>query len=274
MRESDIGSAMGTYQWDSRDYELHSGEQQRWARELIEKLALAGTEELLDIGCGDGKVTAEIAGLLSGGRALGIDNSESMIKLATTRYPPEAYPNLAFALLDAVDLSFLPTFDVVFSNAALHWVKDHRPVVESLHACLKQGGRILLQMGGQGNARTMVGVLDSLMQSPRYRHYFAGFEFPYGFHGVDYYKDLLVGAGFIDARVELIDKDMAHDGIEGLKGWIRTTWLPYTTQVDETDRDEFIDELAESYLKIEPLDAQGKAHVAMVRLEVEARKPH
>ena len=264
---------MGTFQWDSRDYELHSGEQQRWARELIKKLELTGTEELLDIGCGDGKVTAEIAGLLSGGRVLGIDNSESMIELATTRYPPEDHPNLTFSLLDAVDIGFAPIFDVVFSNAALHWVKDHRPVVGSIHACLKPGGRILLQMGGQGNARTIIGVLDKIMQSPKYHRYFEGFEFPYGFHGVEHYQQLLDEAGFIDRRVELIDKDMAHDGIEGLKGWIRTTWLPYTARLDEPDRDPFIDELAESYLKIAPLDGQGKAHVAMVRLEVEARKP-
>lgn len=264
---------MGTYQWDSRDYELHSGEQQRWARELIEKLSLTGTEELLDIGCGDGKVTAEIAGLLSGGRILGIDNSKSMIELANTRYPPEAHPNLTFTLLDAVDMSFPSSFDVVFSNAALHWVKDHRPVVKSIHACLRPGGRILLQMGGQGNAQIIIGVLDSIMQLPRYQRYFEGFEFPYGFHGVEYYHELMDEAGFIDRRVELIDKDMAHDGIEGLKGWIRTTWLPYTTRLDERDRDTFIDDLAESYLKIEPLDAQGKAHVAMVRLEVEACKP-
>ncbi|NNK56175.1 MAG: methyltransferase domain-containing protein [Desulfofustis sp.] len=264
---------METYQWDSRDYELHSGGQQLWARELIEKLVLTGTEELLDIGCGDGKVTAEIAGLLSGGRVLGIDNSESMIELATTRYPPEDHPNLSFTLLDAVDVSFAPTFDVVFSNAALHWVKDHRPVVESVHACLKPGGRMLLQMGGQGNAQTIIGVLATIMQLPRYRRYFEGFEFPYGFHGVDYYQELLREAGFVDPRVELIDKDMTHDGIEGLKGWIRTTWLPYTERLDEPDKDMFIEELAESYLKIQPLDAQGKAHVAMVRLEVEARKP-
>ena len=264
---------MGIYQWDSRDYELHSGEQQRWARELIEKLGLTGTEELLDIGCGDGKVTAEIAAILSGGRVLGIDNSESMIELATTRYPPEDHPNLTFSLLDAVEMDFVPRFDVVFSNAALHWVKDHRPVVESIHACLKPGGRILLQMGGQGNARTIIAVLDEIMQSPRYQRYFEGFEFPYGFHGIDYYKALLEEVGFIDRRVELIDKDMAHDGIEGLKGWIRTTWLPYTARLDEPDRDPFIDELARSYLETAPLDAQGKAHVAMVRLEVEARKP-
>jgi trans-aconitate methyltransferase len=264
---------MGTYRWDSRDYELHSSGQRRWARELIAKLSLEGTEELLDIGCGDGKVTAEIAGLLTAGRVVGIDNSESMIELAAKRYPPEDHSNLAFTLMDAVDLRFGPVFDVVFSNAALHWVKDHRPVVESIHACLKPGGRILLQMGGQGNARTIIGVLDTMMQMEKYRRYFEGFEFPYGFHGVEYYQRLLKEAGFTGRRVELIDKDMAHDGPEGLKGWVRTTWLPYTERLEEPDRDAFIEELAQSYLEIEPLDAQGKAHVAMVRLEVEAQKP-
>ena len=141
---------MGKYQWDSRDYELHSPGQQRWARELIARLSLGGAEELLDIGCGDGKVTAEIASLLTAGRVVGIDNSESMIELAQKRYPPEDHSNLAFTLMDAVDLRFGPIFDLVFSNAALHWVKDHRPVVESIHACLKPGGRMLLQMGGAG----------------------------------------------------------------------------------------------------------------------------
>lgn len=264
---------MGTYQWDSRDYELHSRGQQRWARELISKLSLRGTETLLDIGSGDGKVTAEIADLLDEGRVIGIDNSESMIELATKRYLTTNRKNLSFMLMDAVDMHFDPVFDVVFSNAALHWVKDHRPVVNSIYACLRPGGRLLLQMGGQGNARAVVGVLDTLLGLRKYRRSFEGFEFPYGFHGVAYYQDLLAEAGFVRRRVELIDKDMEHSGVEGLKGWIRTTWLPYTGRLEESARDGFIDELAQRYLELVPLDAQGRAHVAMVRLEVEAQKP-
>ena len=87
---------MGTFQWDSRDYELHSGEQQRWARELIKKLELTGTEELLDIGCGDGKVTAAIADCLGQGRIVGIDSSEQMIDLARRRYGHYANERLTF----------------------------------------------------------------------------------------------------------------------------------------------------------------------------------
>ena len=263
---------MGNYNWDSKDYEIHSCGQQQWARELIAKLSLDGTEELLDIGCGDGKVTAEIASLLPAGRVVGVDSSEAMIDLAQKRYPPENHKNLIFELMDAADLRFGPRFDLVFSNAALHWVKDHRPVVESIYNCLRPGGRMLLQMGGKGNARDILRVLDKLIEQPEYRQHFEGFEFPYGFLGVDHYQELLNEAGFEHHRVELIDKDMEHDGREGLKGWIRTTWLPYTGRLDESKRDVFIEELAAGYLEKVPLDAQGKAHVAMVRLEVEALK--
>ena len=264
---------MGTYCWDSKDYEKHSSGQQQWARELLSKLSLDGTEELLDIGCGDGKVTAEIASLLTGGRVVGVDSSASMIDLAEKRFPPEDHKNLMFQLMDAADLAFGPHFDLVFSNAALHWVKNHRPVVESIYRCLRPGGRMLLQMGGKGNARDILRVLDTLIEQPEYNHYFEGFQFPYGFLGVEHYQELLAEAGFENHRIELIDKDMQHDGKEGLKGWIRTTWLPYTAQLDDTKKDLFIEELAVGYLEKVPLDRQGKAHVAMVRLEVEAQKP-
>jgi trans-aconitate methyltransferase len=66
---------------------------------------------------------------------------------------------------------------------------------------------------------------------------------------------------------------MEHDGVEGLKGWLRTTWLPYTERLPAQKRDAFIDSVVQLYLQKVPLDAAGKAHVAMVRLEVEARKP-
>jgi len=269
---------MSAYRWDSEDYEKHSRSQQLWARELIDKLSLAGTETVLDIGCGDGKVTAEIARNLERGSVIGIDSSPSMIDLAKKRHPEGEFANLFFNLCDAVDLASEPSlasrFDVVFSNAALHWVRDHRPVVNGIARCLAPGGKMLLQMGGRGNGRVVVEVLDELLKLDRFMPYFEDFTFPYGFLGIEEYESLLTGAGFIDQRVELIDKDMVHDGKAGLSGWIRTTWLPYTQRIPEAQRDEFVDLIASSYLERLPLDADGRAHVDMVRLEVEARKPY
>ena len=85
---------MKNYKWDALEYEKHSQGQHKWARELIEKISLKGTENVLDIGCGDGKVTAEISKLVSKGSIIGIDNSAEMIKLAKDRHSETIYPKL------------------------------------------------------------------------------------------------------------------------------------------------------------------------------------
>ncbi|HZL65322.1 MAG TPA: methyltransferase domain-containing protein [Thermoleophilia bacterium] len=76
--------------WDARDYAAHSCAQLGWARELIEKLRLRGDEDVLDIGCGDGRATALIAERLPRGSVLGVGNSASMIALAEEQFPPPA----------------------------------------------------------------------------------------------------------------------------------------------------------------------------------------
>jgi trans-aconitate methyltransferase len=195
-----------------------------------------------------------------------------MIELASEKYPANQYPNLTFMLMDAAELSYVERFDVVFSNAALHWVKNHQPVLRGIHQCLKPGGKILLQMGGRGNAAHILSVLEGLQTTTEWRPYFKEFEFPYGFPGAEEYEHLLDKEGFTVHRVELIPKDMVHDGRSGLEGWIRTTWLPYTQQVPAQKRNEFIRALSAEYIFQAGMDSGGKVHVAMVRLEVEAEK--
>ncbi|RTZ99104.1 MAG: SAM-dependent methyltransferase [Deltaproteobacteria bacterium] len=263
---------MTVYHWNAEDYEKHSRGQQKWAGELITRLDLNGSEQVLDIGCGDGRVTAEIAGLLPAGQAVGVDSSDAMISRAGKKYPPDKYSNLSFRQMDARYLSFDGTFDIVFSNAALHWVKNHAPVVNGIFKALKPGGRILLQMGGKGNAGDVLSVLDSILPDPQWKSYFDHFGFPYGFLGRKAYEELLDKAGFKIDRVELIPKNMELAGQSGLEGWIRTTWLPYTSRVPEEKKDEFIRAISTAYMKNFPMDSDGIVHVAMVRLEVEARK--
>jgi trans-aconitate methyltransferase len=263
---------MGRYKWDAVGYANHSSAQQQWARELIRKLELEGDETLLDIGCGDGKVTAEIASYLSRGSVLGIDSSEAMIALAQSQYPTDAFPHLGFQRQDARSLPFRDEFTIVFSNATLHWILDHRPVLREIFTSLKRGGKALLQMGGRGNAADVIAVMDKLIEAQEWRGYFDGFSFPYGFYGPDEYREWLCEAGLQARRVELIPKDMIHPGWEGLAGWGRTTWLPYTQRVPEEKREAFVAQLVDTYLEHHPVDGQGLAHVSMMRLEVEAVK--
>jgi len=263
---------MKNYKWDAREYEKHSQGQQKWARELIEKILLKGTENVLDIGCGDGKVTAEISNLVSKGSIIGIDNSAAMIKLASDRHSKATYPNLSFQEMDAGKLQFNDRFDLIFSNAVLHWLKDHKPVIKGMLKSLKQGGRILLQMGGEDNAAEIVNVLSELQTERKWHSYFNEFNFPFYFPGTNEYKALLLDYGFTINRIELIPKKMAHGGIEALKGWIRTTWLPYTERVPEEERERFIDVVSKKYIERYSANSKGIINVQMVRLEVEAVK--
>ena len=263
---------MNKYDWNANDYAEHSTAQQKWARELIAKLHLQGSESILDIGCGDGKVTAEIATAVPKGSVLGVDNSRSMVELAQKKYPADQFPNLNFQLADARCLQVKRQFEIVFSNATLHWVRNHAPVLDGIYRSLGPGGRILLQMGGRGNAAAMIAVLKDMINTTRWAPYFAGFEFPYGFHDAGDYETWLKQVGFHSVRAELIDKDMAHRGLSKLVGWIRTTCLPYTQRIPEIQRETFIQELAGNYVDIYRPDKEGFIHVQMVRLEVEAIK--
>lgn len=257
------------YRWNAEEYERHSSNQAEWARELIAKMGLEGNEAVLDIGCGDGKITAAIAALLPRGHIIGIDSSAEMIRLARQRHSGS---RIAFEHRDVRALADRERFDVVFSNAALHWVKDHLPVLRRVRRSLKTGGRLVFQMGGRGNAREVVAVLEDLSRG-KWAPFFRNFSFPYGFYGVEEYRRWLKTAGLQPRRVELIAKDMRHRGPGGLAGWLRTTWLPYLERVPAEREEDFIEDILQEYLKRLPPDPCGIAHVAMMRLEVEAVKP-
>jgi trans-aconitate methyltransferase len=196
-----------------------------------------------------------------------------MIAYAQRTFPRDRFPRLQFQCEDARRLSFRDMFDVVFSNAALHWVLDHRSVLEGIAIALTRGGRTLLQMGGRGNAADVITAAEHLRISNAWREYFSNFTSPYGFYGPEEYREWLKDAGLNAARVELLPKDMVYERREDFEAWIRTTWLPYIERVPDEERESFISALAASYLDNVPPGTDGRIHVRMARLEVEAVKP-
>jgi trans-aconitate 2-methyltransferase len=261
------------YNWNAQDYAKNSQNQFQWAQELIPKLKLQGNETLLDIGCGDGKITAELERCLSKGRVVGIDSSEKMIDLAKRAFPQKDYPNLCFQIMDARKLTFESEFDIVFSNAALHWIVDQKAVLEGVQRSLKPGGRLLFQMAGKDNAKEILILINELMAVEPWKRYFQDMKFPYGFYDPEEYTAFTRQAGLLAERVELFPKDMKFNGAEGLAGWVRTTWLPFTDRIPVELRPRFVELIVGRYLEGHPEDAEGVVHVGMMRIEVEAHKP-
>lgn len=261
------------HNWDPEDYEKSSSAQYSWAVGLISRLKLRGDELILDIGCGDGRVTAHLAALVPRGAVVGIDLSPDMIAFARETHSTRAYPNLFFQVGDASSLRFGDEFDLVVSFACLHWVKDHLSVLQGIHRSLRPGGRVLLQCGGKGNAARILEITGDLIQEARWSEYFHDFAFPYNFYEPMEYDPWLVSAGLVPRRVELVPKDMVHAGKAGLEGIIRNTWLPYLERLPDELRPQFVSEVARIYIERYPLDERGMVHVPMMRLEVEAEKP-
>jgi trans-aconitate 2-methyltransferase len=261
------------YKWNPEDYyKSWQSEQQEFAQELMFKLDLKGDERVLDIGCGDGTITAEIAKQLPNGFVLGIDNSEEMINFAQKIISSKRFTNLAFELKDINDLNFNDEFDVVFSNATLHWIINHVPVLKCIKRSLRPSGKVMLFMGGKGNAAELLEVLNTIIENEKWKRYFAHFSFDYGFYGPEEYSGWLEQVGLEVKRVELIPIDWLARK-EKLSAWIRTIWLPYTQRVPEGLRGDFIDEIVDTYIEKYPLDNDDFIHVKMMRLEVEAVSP-
>jgi trans-aconitate methyltransferase len=267
-----VGVSMQAYAWNAGDYERYSAAQRQWAAELLQQLKLKPAENVLDIGCGDGKVTAAIAALVPDGSVTGVDLSGAMIVHAQHTYGG-VNGSVRFVQADATDLPFWQGFEVVFSNAALHWVKDHAAVLRGIQRALRPGGRYLLQLGGRGNAAGFLNAIEPVIRAPAWHRFFEDFESGYAFYGPDDYEGWLADAGLQASRLELLPKDMQHAGPAGLAGWIRTTWLPYTQRVPTADQETFIEKLVATYLNTHPADRDGTVHVGMVRLEVEGKRP-
>lgn len=265
-----IADSKPHYEWDATQYSAQSQAQAAWGDEVIARLALQPADHVLDVGCGEGKITARIAERVPEGRVVGVDSSVEMIRFANERFGTNP-GRLCFEVMDASQLTFRNEFDAVFSNAALHWVEDHAPVLRGIHSALREGGRVCMQMGGRGNAAEVRAAMDEVRGRTEWRACFAGFVSAYFFYGPEEYDQWLREAGLTPEGVELVPRPMRHTR-EQFTGWLSTTWMPYTSRVPAEDRPKFIEQVVDCFVRTFPLDAEGLLTVPMVRLNVDARK--
>src|ERR1700730_3809121 len=133
-------------EWDAAEYSRRSGLQQAMAEEVLALLDLEGPERVLDVGCGDGKITAEIAARVPRGTVVGVDSSHDMIAFASSHFGPAVRPNLRFEVADARRLPFREEFDLVISFNALHWLPEQDAALRSIRSAMKSDGLAQLRL--------------------------------------------------------------------------------------------------------------------------------
>jgi trans-aconitate 2-methyltransferase len=123
------------------------------AREVLALLDLKGSERVLDVGCADGKITAEVATRVPRGEVLGVDASQDMITFASSHFGPAVRPNLRFEVADARQLRFKNELDLVVSFNALHWIPEQEAALRSIRSAMTADGRALLRLFPRASAR-------------------------------------------------------------------------------------------------------------------------
>jgi trans-aconitate 2-methyltransferase len=197
-----VSSAPEHREWDASTYDRVSDIQAEWALEVVDRLGLQGDETVLDVGCGSGRVTKLLAERLPGGHVIGVDSSASMVEKARDAVPERA----DFIVADILELELENPVDVIFSNATLHWILDHRRLFERLHACIRPGGRLEAQCGGIGNLDEFLNSLENVNGDERFAPYVRGIASAWNFASPGDTEIRLRAAGFTDVRCWLEER--------------------------------------------------------------------
>ena len=220
-------------------------------------------ERILDVGCGTGRLTAEIS--QSGASVLGVDNSPAMVAQARGNFP-----ELSFETQDVCYMPFLEQFDAVFSNAALHWARPADAAAQAMARALKPRGRLVVEFGGHGNVEILIqatyaalrrlGVVDPERHNPWY------------FPRLGEYAALLERCGLEVVYATLFDRETPLEGgAQGLDSWFRMFGLSFSEALRPEKYGQFL-RLVEEFARPR-LWRDGQWLADYRRLRIVAKKP-
>jgi trans-aconitate methyltransferase len=197
--------------WNAELYDDKHSFVWKMAGGLLDLLETKPGERILDLGCGTGHLTEQIAS--RGAKVVGVDKSQEMIQQARTKYP-----SLQFEVMDAREIAFAEPFDAVFSNATLHWIKDPEKAVASIAKALRPEGRFVAEFGGKGNVAGLMAATERAWHKlglPK------SAPSPWYYPSVGKYSTLLEKHGLEVTLANLFDRPTAlEDGARGLHNWL------------------------------------------------------
>lgn len=259
---------MSTFEFNGEKYKKASKHQKEWGSSLIAELPLNGNEKILDLGCGDGGLTEQLAQLVPNGKVWGIDASAGMITTAQNRIRS----NLMFVQMDINMIDFQNMFNIIFSNATLHWIKDHEKLLQNAFVALKENGVLLWDFAGDGNCSTFFEVVREKMQIGKYKKYFKNFEWPWYMPTKEDYEKIVAASGFSTYSVMGVNKDRYFSNADEMIKWIdQPSIVPFIRLIPDEMKTEFRDDVITSMLQ-KTLQPDGTCFETFRRIHVKAIK--
>jgi trans-aconitate 2-methyltransferase len=269
-------------EWDAERYHRVSDPQLEWGRRVLRRLAPEAGERILDIGCGTGRLTAELVAWLGEGTVVAIDRSEAMLREAAAQAVESPGPHrlassttdhrrarACFVRGDGSALPFVDAFDAVLSTATFHWILDHDQLFASVYRALAPGGRLVAQCGGGANLACLLDRAAALAAAPALAPHFAGWRGPWEFADVPTTIERLDRAGFtaIDVYLELAPATFGDRA--SFREFVSCVCLKdHLIRIPEADRAEFLDALAD-----QAADDSPPFTLDYWRLNIAATKP-
>ncbi|HEV2399284.1 MAG TPA: methyltransferase domain-containing protein [Candidatus Sulfotelmatobacter sp.] len=250
---------MSTQTWNPSRYAANAAFVPALGQPVLELLQPRSGERILDLGCGDGILTQKLAA--TGAEVVGVDSSPEMVAAARQR-------GLDARVMDATKLTFEHEFDAVFSNAALHWIKDAPDAaIASAYRALRRPGRFVGEMGGHGCVAAVVLALIVGLEKRGIKN--AASICPWYFPTVDDYSSRLERAGFVAESVQLIPRPTPLPS--GMRGWLETFANPFCAALPEAEREDYLEE-GTQLLRSVLSDEKGRWTADYMRLRFIARK--
>ncbi len=220
-----------TKEWDAETYARNFNFVPEYGQALIDILAPQAGEKILDLGCGPGALTAELAA--KGCVVTGVDADANMIALAQ-----KTYPNITFLRRDGHSLNLGVQFDAVFSNAALHWMKLD-DVFPQVAKALRKGGRFVAEMGGFGNIGTIENAIYTALDKLGFNR--ADFPLPWHFPTTAEAAQKLEQAGMEVRYTHLYDRPtLLSDETGGVRGWVKMFGRAFVEKIPSLQQDKFL----------------------------------
>lgn len=237
------------------------------ATTILKSDFFANAKSVLDIGCGDGKLTALFAEHLPDASILGCDASKSMIEYAVTHY---SSPNLRFAKMHAEELNAPEPFDRVVSFHCLHWIKNQKQVLQQIFKVMNAGGRALLITTPESSNNDFK-ICRDLILTFRWLPYFVTFRPVHSFHTPEQYRQLLSAAGFSIEKIEVTPTDLIFQDRSELDLFLGAMLTP-VSHLSPKHRASFLDDFYQELVKRKRVDPDGKIHIIFDEIELRVVK--
>ncbi len=224
--------------WNGEKYDSTKAPQIDAGRELIALAQVQDTDSILDIGCGTGRLTVELANLASKGSVTGIDSSQEMFEKAMEK--SVSFKNVSLLPISAQSMDFAERFDLVFSNSVLQWIKEQEEVMKIAYRSLKNRGRIAFQLPAKDFCREFFDYINNSIALLKLEKYYTNWVSPWYFPTKDEYENMLGNAGFSNIRVSYKDYTLLFGSInEVLEWWASAGIMPYLAALPEKEQEYF-----------------------------------